>query len=79
MKKYYINRAYIPKEELFQHRTLIALFTDNNWSGEGNFNGWYSAEYYNDTNMIAFYEVEVNDGIDTPISEIKKSNIHFKK
>lgn len=79
MKKYYINRAYIPEGELFHYRKFIALFTNNNWSGKGNFNGWYSDEYYNDTNMIAFYEIEENDGINTPISEIKKTNIYFKQ
>lgn len=54
-KKYYINQ--VSKFSSYDEM-CIGLFTNNNWSGEGNFCGWYGAEYYNDTILLAFYIID---------------------
>lgn len=49
---YYVNRV----NDYSDSRTeAIGLFTKTNWTGEGNFCGWYGIEYFNDTKLIAYY------------------------
>lgn len=41
-------------------KDYIGLFDANNWEGRGNFSGWYGAEYYRNTNLLAYYPFESN-------------------
>lgn len=36
----------------------IGLFKGGKWDGRGNFCGWYGAEYYLNTELIAYYTAE---------------------
>ena len=49
---FYINEAHIAESD-WDHE-CIGLFDKENWTGEGNFCGWYGAEYYRDTTLIAY-------------------------
>lgn len=51
--KYFVNKIYYGSPEV----ETIGLFTDDNWSGEGSFCGWYGSEYYNDTTLLAYYTI----------------------
>ena len=42
-------------------RRCIGLFDNNKWDGRGNFCGYYGAEYYLDTNLLA-YGIQLLDG-----------------
>ena len=54
-KIYYINEITTLSD---YDKTYIGLFTDTNWSGEGDFCGWYGAEFYNNTTLLAYYIIE---------------------
>ena len=43
------------------NRRYIGLFTNNKWAGEGNFCGYYGAEYYLDTTLLA-YGIQLREG-----------------
>lgn len=49
---FYINKVCI--DVLDQRHECIGLFSDTNWVGEGNFCGWYGAEFYTKTTLIAY-------------------------
>ena len=49
---FYINEVHISESD-WEHK-CIGLFDKENWVGEGNFCGWYGAEYYKDTTLIAY-------------------------
>ena len=56
---YYINRVNkrFPGVDPY-NQEIIGLFTNDNWYGAGNFCGWYGAEYYSDTTLLAYYVVD---------------------
>ena len=54
---FYVNCVYFPNDHLY-HR-YIGLFDSNKWAGRGNFCGYYGAEYYLDTNLLA-YGIQLN-------------------
>ena len=80
--KFYVNEIHSVPESDWYHQCM-GLFTDNEWEGEGNFCGWYSAEYYLDTTLIAYgiQLLEGNRGYDPfyPFSEVKYVNQHYDK
>ena len=49
---FYINEVHLSESD-WEHE-CIGLFDKENWAGEGNFCGWYGAEYYKDTTLIAY-------------------------
>ena len=49
---FYINQIHTDESD-WNHE-YIGLFDKENWIGEGNFCGWYGAEYYRDTTLIAY-------------------------
>ena len=54
-KIYYVNEV----TNLSSYKeSCIGLFTNNSWTGEGNFCGWYGAEYYHNTILLAFYIID---------------------
>ena len=57
---FYINEVPSLKESDWKHR-CIGLFTNNEFKGEGYFCGWYGAEYYLDTDLLAF-GIQLVDG-----------------
>lgn len=58
---FYVNKVDIPDLSDYTH-TVVGLFTNNEWSGEGNFCGWYSSEYYHNTELLAYYVQEKSGG-----------------
>ena len=52
---FYINKVYI--DVLDQRHECIGLFSDTNWVGEGNFCGWYGAEFYKDVILLGYYTI----------------------
>lgn len=82
MKNYYINIAHLKAERPDEvDQEVVALFTENNHSGEGNFCGWYASEFYNNTKMIAFYKNRKLLGQVSwePKSEIEVENRFYPK
>lgn len=57
---FYINAMHWPKGNSYKHQ-YIGLFTNNERTAEGYFCGWYGAEYYNNTTLIA-YGIQNRDG-----------------
>ena len=51
-KKYYVNVFYPDTTKAKYGTELLGLFTNNKWSAEGTFCGYYGSEYYNDTTLI---------------------------
>lgn len=49
---FYINK--VDAEESDWEHECIGLFSEANWIGEGNFCGWYGAEFYTNTTLIAY-------------------------
>ena len=49
---FYVNVIY-PKEHKYETQ-FVGLFTNNKWEGRGNFCGWYGAEFYLDTILLAY-------------------------
>lgn len=49
---FYINQVHTDESD-WNHE-YIGLFDKENWIGEGNFCGWYGAEYYRETTLIAY-------------------------
>ena len=49
---FYINK--VDTEESDWEHECIGLFSEANWIGEGNFCGWYGAEFYTNTTLIAY-------------------------
>jgi len=52
--KYYVNKL---NEQSNNGKNAIGLFKfmhGHKWSGEGNFCGWYGAEFYTNTTLIAY-------------------------
>ena len=49
--KFYINS--VPQKGDWNNN-CIGLFTNNQWTGEGNFCGYYSSEYFLDTTLLAY-------------------------
>lgn len=56
--KFYINKIHCLSNRDYQ---VIGLFTNGEWEGEGNFCGWYSAEYYKNTTLLAYYCIKEDD------------------
>ena len=56
---FYVNQAEAPMSDW--NRQCIALFDSNKWTGEGNFCGYYAAEYYLDTTILA-YGIQLRKG-----------------
>ena len=56
---FYVNQAQAPLSD-WEHQ-CIALFDGNKWAGEGNFCGYYAAEYYLDTTILA-YGIQLRKG-----------------
>ena len=56
---FYVNQAQAPLSD-WEHQ-CIALFDGNKWDGEGNFCGYYAAEYYLDTTILA-YGIQLRKG-----------------
>ena len=55
--KYYINKL---NEQSNNEKNAIGLFKfmhGYNWSGEGNFCGWYGAEFYKDVILLGYYTI----------------------
>lgn len=71
-KQYYINRI------IYQHKPVIALLTSDEWTGEGNFCGWYSVEYYKNINVLAYYEENTENKTEY-IMETAKNPQYYKK
>ena len=57
---FYINEVHLDGVSDWDHR-CIGLFDSNNFDGRGSFCGWYGAEYYLDTTLLA-YGVQLVDG-----------------
>lgn len=78
MKTYYVNIVRAQDKE-GNYINIVALFTESNWSGEGNFCGWYGSEYYNDTTVIAHYKNNQNDYLVNyePVTGITECDFHF--
>ena len=57
--KFYINQ--VTTEDSDWEHQCIGLFTNNEWKGVGNFCGYYAAEYYLNTILIA-YGVQIRNG-----------------
>ena len=51
----------------------VGLFKGRKWEGRGNFCGWYGAEYYLDTKLLAYYKYE--GGIYNPKKRISDVSI----
>ena len=49
---FYVNEVRT-KESDYEHE-CIGLFDKTNWVGEGSFCGWYGAEFYTNTTLIAY-------------------------
>jgi hypothetical protein len=49
---FYVNVFY-PKESNYNNQ-CVGLFTRNTWEGRGNCCGWYGAEYYLNTTLLAY-------------------------
>lgn len=61
MKTYYVNEVKLAESSW--DCDIIGLFTEENWTGEGSFCGWYSMEYYNNTTLLAIgYQEEKGIG-----------------
>jgi hypothetical protein len=60
MKKYFVNSFYGDRIGLpnVYPNMYIGLFRECKAKGEGNCCGYYGAEYYLDTELIAYYEAE---------------------
>ena len=56
MKTYYVNMVVNYTDYT---KRCIGLFDSNHWTGEGNFCGWYGAEFYTDSKLLAYYIIEV--------------------
>jgi hypothetical protein len=57
--KFYIN-TFNPPESDWNH-CCVGLFTNNKWDGRGSFCGYYGAEYYLDTDLLA-YGIQCRNG-----------------
>jgi hypothetical protein len=75
MNKYYVNSFYGGRIGLprVYPNMYIGLFRECKAKGEGNFCGYYGAEYYLDTELIAYYEAE--GGSYQPEKRIGKTHI----
>jgi hypothetical protein len=75
MNKYYVNSFYGDRIGLpnVYPNMYIGLFRECKAKGEGNFCGYYGAEYYLDTELIAYYEAE--GGRYQPEKRIGKTHI----
>ena len=58
--KYYVNEVHLDTPihgcKTDYGHSYIGLFTNNAWEGKGSFCGWYGAEFYINTRLIAFYQ-----------------------
>lgn len=54
MKEYFVNTAFLKEGQNVIRATV--LFDNNNYKGEGLFNGAYSTINYINTNVLAYYE-----------------------
>lgn len=71
MRTYYINEVKLLESSW--DCVIIGLFTEENWSGEGSFCGWYSMEYYNNTTLLAIgYQEEKESTINYYAEEYNK-------
>ena len=70
IKKYYINEVRLPESSW--DIMCIGLFDNNSWDGEGNFCGWYGAEYYKNATLLAHYTIK------NPHSYQPKGQNHLK-
>ena len=62
MPIYFVND--VPKHSLADwNHSVIGLFTNADWKGEGNFCGYYSSEYYLNTVLLAIGIQERNGGM----------------
>lgn len=49
---FYINQVNLPESD-WKHR-CIGLFDNNEWEGRGSFCGYYGAEFYKNTTLLAY-------------------------
>ena len=56
--KYYVNQFHMNELYSIYPNMYIGLFTECKPRGEGNFCGYYGAEYYLDTELLAYYVAE---------------------
>lgn len=79
MRKFYVNLIYVKNENGGTDK-YAALFTNNNWTGEGYCCGWYGTEYYQDTVLIAFYKTKDTGLVDyVPDGDVIVRHTYFKK
>lgn len=57
---FYVNEVNLNDVSDWTHR-VIGLFDRNEWTGRGNFCGWYGAEYYVNTTLLA-YGIQLKSG-----------------
>ena len=61
---FYINQVHIEDVSDYDHRCIGLFYFPNGykWHGEGNFCGWYGAEYYDDCILLGYYVQTVDGG-----------------
>lgn len=87
MKKYYVNQVELcaPIDGCTSDWThgYVGLFTNNQWDGRGSFCGYYGAEYYLNTTLLAFFQNSDYGGSrydsKNKLSEVHRCREHFDK
>lgn len=57
---FYINEVHLDDVSDWAHR-CVGLFDSNQWNGRGSFCGYYGAEYYLNTTLLA-YGIQLVEG-----------------
>lgn len=78
--KFYVNMIGYPEDSLDIDKTMnnaeyYGLFDSNDCDGIGNFCGWYSIEYYKNTNLLAYMIRYRNDS--GKFAMVKEYNRHY--
>lgn len=84
--KFYVNEVHLnpvllPNMGISEKKSYVGLFTSNEFRGEGYCCGWYGAELYVNTTLIAIYEAELGCPINlkNKVSDVIICNTHFDK
>lgn len=56
---FYVNEVELPESSW--SRQCVGLFDNNTWNGKGNFCGYYGAEFYLNTTLLA-YGIQLRTG-----------------
>lgn len=56
---FYVNQVHLPESD-WNHQ-YIGLFDNNEWAGKGSFCGYYGAEFYRNTTLLA-YGIQLRPG-----------------